>query len=89
MADDANLTRKVSGERLQQFKQEADKAYVTKAALTAALGTKLSKEDALNLFYPVGSIYMSSVDTDPADIFGAGTWAPVADAFCYMWTRTA
>lgn len=33
----------------------------------------VSKNEILNLIYPVGSIYMSTKNTDPASIFG-GTW---------------
>lgn len=31
--------------------------------------------------YPVGSVYMSTIPTNPADktVFGFGTWAPIQD----------
>ena len=34
----------------------------------------------LNRVYPVGAIYMSTVSTSPATLFG-GTWAPIEDTF--------
>lgn len=34
----------------------------------------------LDLVYPIGSIYMSTVDTNPGDIFG-GTWEQIEDRF--------
>lgn len=33
----------------------------------------------LEVFYPVGSIYISTVSTSPSSIIG-GTWAPITDA---------
>lgn len=35
----------------------------------------------LEIVYPVGSIYMSAVETDPAMLFGFGTWARILDRF--------
>lgn len=87
MADDANLEKKISGGRLKEFKQLLDQSYVTKAAVTAALGMKLSKEDVVNLLWPVGSIYLSAKSTNPAGIFGVGTWKQLDDAFRYAWER--
>ena len=40
------------------------------------------KKDLLNLVYPVGSIYWSSNDTDPAILFG-GTWVRIKDKFLW------
>lgn len=38
------------------------------------------KENFLNLVYPVGSIYWSSNNTNPATLFG-GTWQQIKDRF--------
>ena len=38
------------------------------------------KENFLNLVYPVGSIYWSSNNTNPASLFG-GTWTQIKDKF--------
>ena len=38
------------------------------------------KENFLNLVYPVGSIYWSSKNTNPATLFG-GTWTQIKDKF--------
>ena len=38
------------------------------------------KENFLNLVYPVGSIYWSSNNTNPANLFG-GTWTQIKDRF--------
>ena len=38
------------------------------------------KENFLNLVYPVGSIYWSSKNTNPATLFG-GTWTQIKDRF--------
>jgi hypothetical protein len=40
----------------------------------------LNGENILSRIYPVGSIYMSLADTDPADLFG-GTWERLKDRF--------
>lgn len=34
-------------------------------------------EDTLNRFYPIGSVYLSVVATNPADLLGIGTWAEI------------
>lgn len=38
-------------------------------------------EEVLRKVYPVGAIYMSINSTDPADLFGFGTWERVKDRF--------
>lgn len=59
-------------------------AITTACANTAALikeyVTKPSADGALNYVYPVGSIYMSTNATDPAELFG-GSWERIKDTF--------
>ena len=38
------------------------------------LSSVLSKEDVINLIYPIGSIYLSFSDTSPQTLFGIGQW---------------
>lgn len=38
------------------------------------------QDSLLDLFHPVGSIYTSTVSTDPGDLFG-GTWEQIKDVF--------
>ena len=40
------------------------------------------KQAMLDMFYPVGSIYMSMKDTSPATLFG-GTWEQIKNKFIY------
>lgn len=40
-----------------------------------------SQLDILQAVYPVGALYLSSVDADPATLFGFGTWERVKDTF--------
>ena len=40
--------------------------------------TYLKKATVIDVIYPVGSIYMSMVDTDPATLFGVGTWERIS-----------
>ena len=42
----------------------------------------LTKNELIDLFYPVGSIYTSMNSTSPATIFG-GTWTQITDRFLY------
>lgn len=35
----------------------------------------------INLIYPIGSIYMSTHDTDPGTLFGVGAWTKIEDRF--------
>lgn len=41
MAENENLNKPISGKNLQDFKKNADGDYVTKSAMTVALGTKV------------------------------------------------
>ena len=35
----------------------------------------------LDYAHPVGSVYISTAATDPADLFGGGTWERIKDVF--------
>lgn len=48
-------------------------AIVANATAIAALQAQV-----INAIYPVGSLYMSTVSTDPASVLGVGTWAAYA-----------
>lgn len=37
--------------------------------------------DLLKLVYPVGAIYISTVNTNPSTLFGFGTWSQIKDRF--------
>lgn len=44
--------------------------------------------DGVDIFYPVGAVYMSTNETSPAEIFG-GTWSQLTNKFLYASTNTA
>ena len=44
-----------------------------------------TKAEMLDIFYPVGSIYMAYNHTDPSTLFG-GTWVRIENAFLYATT---
>lgn len=39
------------------------------------------RSDIISSIYPVGSIYMSIINTDPSVLFGIGTWERIEDCF--------
>lgn len=47
-----------------------------------AVGGGISKEQLLDMVYPVGSLYMSMNQTDPSELFG-GSWERIKDRFIY------
>jgi len=47
----------------------------------AVHGVLTQKATLLETAYPVGSIYMSTVSTNPATLFGFGTWERIQDRF--------
>ena len=52
--------------------------YTLNENLFKNIGDYVTKEEILNLVYPVGSIYMSTNNTNPSDIFG-GSWVRFAN----------
>ena len=46
------------------------------------------KTDILKSIYPVGSIYTSMTSTNPATLFGFGTWTQIKDRFLYCATSS-
>lgn len=42
-----------------------------------------SQTDVINWVYPVGSLYWSQVNTDPATLFPGTTWTQITDKFIY------
>ena len=75
------------------FGEYAEDARVLAVAESWELRVKgtmtIGGKSLLDMFYPVGSIYMSANDTNPATFLG-GTWERVgsADFADYIWKRT-
>ena len=46
------------------------------------------KTDILKSIYPIGSIYTSMTSTNPATLFGFGTWTQIKDRFLYCTTSS-
>ena len=49
----------------------------------AILSTKKYVDDLINIIYPIGSIYISKNSTNPATLFGIGTWSLIKGKFIY------
>ena len=48
--------------------------------ILSSLAAKINKTTLVNKYYPVGSIYRSTVSTNPSTLFG-GTWVQIKDSF--------
>lgn len=46
-----------------------------------SLFTDKIKDYVVNLMYPVGSIYISTTNTSPKDLFNVGEWTQIKDRF--------
>lgn len=44
-------------------------------------GGGFNEEEILQKVYPVGSIYISTISTNPSDLFGFGSWEQIQDKF--------
>lgn len=61
---------------------------VTMAGTTYEIIDAQAREDLqpgnlMNLLYPVGSVYSTNTNTNPATIFGGGTWSLIHKRFAY------
>ncbi|EAY06667.1 hypothetical protein TVAG_211170 [Trichomonas vaginalis G3] len=60
---------------------------VLNTRLVSILYNKFNIHNGLNtileMIYPIGSIYTSMNSTNPADVFGFGTWQQIVDKFLY------
>ena len=65
----------VTLERLKQFKT------LLMASISNPSGDSNPNLDWLQIVYPVGSIYMSTSNVHPSELFGFGTWEQIKDTF--------
>ena len=55
---------------------------------------KINGADYRDIIFPVGSVYVSTVNTNPATLMGVGTWSQIGSSTIssttiYYWKRTA
>lgn len=71
------------------YATDAGNATTATTANTAGLAETVDMEWLLNAIYPVNSVYISGVDTDPSTLFG-GTWEAIfISDEVFSWKRTA
>lgn len=57
-----------------------DDRYYTETEINTKLNLN-GKSNVVDLIYPVGSIYISTISTSPATLFGRGTWQEIQGRF--------
>lgn len=55
--------------------------YVKQADVETLNATDIDCTNLFEKIYPVGSVYMSFVSTNPQTLFGVGTWSQIKDTF--------
>lgn len=70
-----NVTGDLTGNLLAAAPTAPTQAFGTN---TTAIATTAFVQTAMQALYPVGSIYTSTVSTNPATLFGFGTWVAYA-----------
>lgn len=77
-----NLTVECISSKQNKFSLDSD-GNLTVNSITSMQGTNLNLLDV----YPVGSIYLSTMNTDPATLFG-GVWTPFGEGRCLVGVDT-
>lgn len=65
---------------IENIKPAGGETYQIRDPEAARKNEVVDKNDLFNLIYPVGSIYLSVTDVNPANVFG-GTWEQIKDRF--------
>lgn len=72
----------MSVEKVVLTKGGVSQTVYTASKVDALLSTKATIADIVNYLYPVGAIYISTVSTSPATLFG-GTWTQIKGRFLF------
>lgn len=79
-----DTTRAVTPAGLSEIYDDLDTRITTADGQISALDTRVDALEAvsiINTVYPVGSIYMAAVSTNPGTLFGVGTWTAIQGRF--------
>lgn len=83
-SEDYILKTTIIGENATEAVQKATNATNAEHATNATNSSKLENHtytQILQAIYPVGAIYISTVSTSPATLFGFGTWERIQNRF--------
>lgn len=79
-----DATRAVTPAGLSEIYDDLDTRITAADGAISALDTRVDALEAIsivNTVYPVGSVYMATVSTNPGTLFGVGTWAAIEGRF--------